>query len=206
MNRTDKPGESNAVTAGVAAVANSAAASMTAKERADLVQQLKDSEKEYLSSIENVNETQWNWKPAPDRWSIAQAAEHIMHAEAVLFRRIQHAIQSPANPDWEIKTAHKAEVIQSVMPDRSRKATAPETTKPQGLSKQEIVRRFKELRAQIIEFAAETQIAVKEHTADHPFPVFGTLSCYQWLLMVPLHSRRHDHQIAEIKASFGYPK
>jgi hypothetical protein len=208
VNRPDNPDAGVSVGAGVAAAANllAAGASMTVEERAHVVQMLKDSETEYLSSLEDVNEAQWNWKSAPDQWSVGQTAEHIMQSEIVLFRRVQHSIQSPANPDWETKTTNKTELIERVMPDRTRKATAPETTKPQGLSKQEVVRRFKELRAQIIEFAQETQIALKEHTAEHPFPTFATLNSYQWLLLVPLHSRRHDQQIAEIKATPGYPK
>jgi uncharacterized damage-inducible protein DinB len=208
MKGTDNLDASASVDARVAAASNllAAKASVTAEERTHAVQQLKDSEQEFLASIEKVSEAQWNWKPAPGRWSVGQTAEHIMQSEVVLFRRIQHAIQSPANPDWGTQTADKTELIERVIPDRSRKATAPETTKPQGLSKQEVVRRFKELRAQIIEFAMETQIALKEHTANHPFPSFGTLNTYQWLLLVPLHSRRHDHQIAEIKGTSGYPE
>jgi DinB superfamily len=179
---------------------------MTAQERAHVVQQLKESEKEYLFSIENVTEVQWNWKPAPDRWSVGQAAEHIMQAEVVLFQRIQHAVQSPANPDWHATTAGKSEMLERVMLDRSQKAEAPGSTRPQGLPKQEVVRRFKELRARIVRFAEETQAPLNEHTAEHPFPAFSTLNTYQWLLLVPLHNRRHDHQIAEVKAAPGYPK
>jgi hypothetical protein len=208
MKGADNSGVGASVGAGVPAVFNllAAKASMTAEERAHVVQLLKDSENEYLFSIEDVNEAQWNWKPAPDRWSVGQTAEHIMQSEVILFRLIHHAIESPANPDWGTKTAGKTELIERVMPDRSQKATAPETTKPQGLSKEVVVRRFKEVRAQIIRFAEETQIALKEHTAEHLFPAFATLNTYQWLLMVPLHNRRHDHQIAEIKATLGYPK
>lgn len=208
MKGADNSGAGASVGAGVPAVSNllAAKASMTAEERAHVVQLLKDSEKEYLSSIKEVNKAQWDWKPAPDRWSVGQTAEHIMQSEGVLFRRIQHAIQSPANPDWGTKTADKTKLIERVMPDRSQKATAPETTQPQGLSKEEVVRRFQELSAQIIKFAEETQIALKEHTAEHPFPTFATLNTYQWLLLVPLHNRRHDHQIAEIKATPGYPE
>jgi len=39
----------------------------------------------------------------------------------------------------------------------------------------------------------------------HPFPIFGTLNAYQWLIFVPLHSFDHDKQIAEVKASPRYP-
>jgi len=39
----------------------------------------------------------------------------------------------------------------------------------------------------------------------HPFPIFGTLNTYQWLIFVPLHTFHHDKQIAEVKASPRYP-
>ena len=44
----------------------------TAKERAHLVKLLQDSQKEYLSYVENVTEAQWNWKPGQDRWSVGE--------------------------------------------------------------------------------------------------------------------------------------
>ena len=186
--------------------ADAASAAVTPQERAHLVKLLKDSEAEYLAAIENVSDEQWKWKPAPDRWSVGETAEHILLAESLLFGAAQRAIQSPANPDWQAKTAGKTEFIEKVMPDRSHKATAPEQLHPQGLSKAEVIRRFKEVRAQTIQFAETTQVPLKEHTLDHPFPVFGTLNAYQWLIYIPLHNMRHDQQIAEVKATAGYPK
>jgi len=60
-------------------------------------------------------------------------------------------------------------------------------------------------RVAIVKFVTDTQLPIKEHTADHPFPVFGTLNAYDWLVYVPLHTIRHDKQIAEVKATAGYP-
>jgi hypothetical protein len=57
-----------------------------------------------------------------------------------------------------------------------------------------------------VKFATGTEAALKEHTVEHPFPIFGTLNAYQWLIYVPLHTMRHDKQIAEVKATAGYPK
>ncbi len=184
----------------------SGSASMNDEERAHVLQLLEDSQKKYLSSLEDVNQAQWHWKLAPHRWSVGQTAEHIMQAEGILFRKLQLAIQSPANPDWETLTTGKTELLERVILDRSQKADAPAPTQPQGLSKEDVVRRFKELRAQVIKFAEETPIPLKEHTAEHPFPAFTTLNAFQWLLLVPLHAMRHHQQIAEIKATPGYPK
>ena len=49
-------------------------------------------------------------------------------------------------------------------------------------------------------------MALKAHTIRHPFPIFGTLNAYQWLIYGPLHTMRHVKQIAEVKATEGYPK
>lgn len=70
-------------------------ASMTPEERAHVVKLLKDSEVEYLAAIQNVSDEQWKWKPAPDRWSVGETAEHILLAETALFTAVQRAIQSP---------------------------------------------------------------------------------------------------------------
>ena len=47
---------------------------------------------------------------------------------------------------------------------------------------------------------------MNSHTADHIFPVFNTLSAYQWLVYIPLHNFRHNQQIEEVKAHANFPK
>ena len=178
---------------------------MTAEERAHVINLLKDSQKEYLDSLEGMTAAQWSFKAAPDRWSIGETAEHIMLAEAQLFGKLELAMASPANPDWEKKTAAKTAFLERVLVDRSHKAVAPETIRPLGLPRDEVIRRYKEGRAKTLSFAQGTDAPLKEHTTEHPFPVFNTLNAYQWLLYIPLHNMRHDQQIAEVKASAGYP-
>jgi hypothetical protein len=180
---------------------------MTAEERAKVMNYLEESRKEFLAAIDGVTEEQWKWKPAPERWSVGETAEHIVLAEALLFGTVKGAIAAPPNPAWEEKTKGKTEFIERVMAPRLGKATAPEPIVPSGKMTQAQVREtFLKQRVEIEKFAKETQIALKEYTAEHPFPVFGTLSAYQWLIYAPLHTERHDKQIAEVKATAGYPK
>ena len=84
----------------------------TAKERAHLIKLLQDSQKEYLSYVENVSEAQWNWKPGQDRWSVGETAEHILLAEGRLFSAMERAVAAPPNPDWEKSTGGKAELLE----------------------------------------------------------------------------------------------
>jgi len=180
---------------------------MTAEERTKVIHWLEESRKEFLASIDGVTAEQWKWKPAPERWSVGETAEHIVLAEAMLFGNVEKAMASPPNPAWEEKTKGKTEFIERVMAPRLGKATAPEPIVPSGkLTQAEVREKFLAKRAEIEMFAAQTNGALKEHTVEHPFPVFNTLNAYQWLIYIPLHTMRHDKQIAEVKATAGYPK
>lgn len=182
-------------------------AHMTAEERAKVLNWLEESRKEFLAAIDGVSEVQWKWKSAPDRWSVAETAEHVVLAEAALFGNVRKAVSSPPNLAWEEKTKGKTEFIERVMAPRLGKAQAPEPLVPKGaMTPAQARQRFETQRVEMVKFAAETQVALKEHTVEHPFPVFGTLNAYQWLIYAPLHTMRHDKQIAEVKASPGYPK
>jgi len=180
---------------------------VTAEERAKVLRLLRESEKEFLELIGDVSEAGWRFKPGADRWSVAEVAEHIVLAEGALFGMAQKALAAGPNPDWEARTAGKTEFLDQVMVDRSRRAQAPESVAPKGaLSRQEAVSRYGEARARTRKFIEETALPLKAHTADHPFKVFGTLNAYQWALYIPLHNMRHNQQIAEVKASTGFPR
>jgi hypothetical protein len=180
---------------------------LTAEERAHAIQLRQDSQKEFLALTDGLTDAQWTYKPTPDRWSVGETAEHIVLAEGALFGGVQQALASPPNPDWETKTRGKAAFLEKVMVDRSHKAQAPEAIQPHAqLSREEVLQRYKEVRARTLKFIEETEVPLKEHTADHPFPIFGTLNAYQWLIYIPLHNMRHNQQIAEVKASPGFPK
>ena len=182
-------------------------ARMTDDERAKVLNWLEESRKEFLAAIDGLTEEQWKWKPAPERWSVGETAEHIVLAEAALFGNVQKAVGSPANADWEEKTKGKTELIERVMAPRLGKAQAPEPIVPKGaMTAAQVKETFELQRAAIVKFATDTDVALKQQTVEHPFKFFGTLNAYQWLIYVPLHTMRHDKQIAEVKATAGYPK
>jgi len=179
---------------------------MTADERAQLIQYLKDSQAEFVKAVSNLSDDQWKWKPAPERWSVGECAEHIMLAEGLLFARAQVAIKNPATADWETATKGKTELLLRVMAPRMGKAQAPEDIVPSGkMPRAEIMKKFEEERARTLEFAETTKLSLKDHLAPHPFPIFNPLSAYQWILYIPLHQMRHDKQIEEVKATAGFP-
>jgi uncharacterized damage-inducible protein DinB len=180
---------------------------MSAEERAKVIKLLKDSQKDALDALENLSDEQLKYKSAPEKWSVAEVAEHIILAEGLLFSAVERALATSPNPDWEAKTKGKTEFLEKVMVNRQGKVQAPESIVPTGkLTRAELIAKYKEARARTLKFTEETQLPLKVHTLDHPFPVFGTLNAYQWLIYIPLHNIRHNLQIAEVRANAGFPK
>lgn len=172
-------------------------AHVSTEERAQVLRWLEESHREFFAVISGVSDDQWNWKPAPERWSVGETAEHIVLAEALLFAFVQRALAGPPNPHWEEQTKGKAELLIQVVPSQEGKAAAPQLLAPrERVTRAEIKERFATKRTEIVTFARETHLALKEFTLAHPFPVFGILNAYQWLIYVPLHTLRHNKQIA----------
>jgi uncharacterized damage-inducible protein DinB len=181
---------------------------MTKEERDRLIQSLLDSRKELMESIEKLTDEQWNFRPAPFKWTVGETAEHIALAEGLLFAQVERALASPENPEWEAKTADKLRIIEGPMANRMGKAQAPEPIQPlkRNMSRADIMKLLKESREKSLKFAKETSADMKSHTTEHPFPIFGTLNAYQWFIYIPMHNLRHNKQIAEIKANANFPK
>jgi uncharacterized damage-inducible protein DinB len=180
---------------------------MSAAERAKVVNMLRDSEKDFLDAVANLSEAQWNFEPGPLRWSAGETAQHLVLAEEAIFGLIKRVLAEQPNPEWELKTTGKNDVLQRALPNRTVRVSAPERLQPHAkLTCEEVIKRFKEVRARTLQFAETTQLPLKQHTEDNPFPVFGTLNAHQWLMYIPMHNVRHNQQIAEVKASLEFPK
>src|SRR4029434_4781589 len=73
---------------------------MTRSERAELIELLNRSNQEFLEAVETVTDQQWSFKPGPDRWSIAEVAEHIVLSEAALFDNATKNVNGPVDEKW----------------------------------------------------------------------------------------------------------
>ena len=171
---------------------------ITGEERARLIQLLRDSEAEFLELTRGVTEEQWTARPVADCWSMQQIAEHLVLGEAVMLAKVEEALASPSTPDWEEPDARKTMFLDRVLPDRSRKATAPAPVHPRSSwTREDALARYRVGRAKTLGFVEQMDLPVKDHWAKHPLPVFDMLNAYQWLLYIPLHNIRHNQQIAE---------
>jgi hypothetical protein len=184
-----------------------AAASLSQGERDRAMSYLHATRKMFLDSIDGLSDQQWRYKPAPDRWSVAEVSEHIVLAEDALWDLIQNRVlKQPATPDRKADLSAKDEQIMQVVPDRSRRAEAPESVRPSGrwATREAVVEAFKERRDRTIAYVQTTQDELRSHVLKSP--VLDELDAYQWILYLAAHSERHIRQIEEVKASPDFPK
>ena len=189
----------------VLAVASPSAAQMDAqKDRAAAAAHLEMTRAKFLKSIDGLTEAQWKFKAAPDRWSIAEVAEHIGISEGTILGLVQTQMLTAPGPKPEERVAD--DKILTGLVDRTSKFQAPEMLKPVNKwpTREALVKDFNTARDNTLQFVKTTTVDLRAHGGPHP--VFKTLDLHQWILLISGHSERHTLQIEEVKTSAGYPK
>ncbi len=180
---------------------------LTAEEREAALRSLQATHDAFLKDIAGLSEKQWKFKPAPDRWSVAEVSEHIAVAESAIFGMIRSQVMtSPATPEKRAEVAGKDQIILTRVPDRSHKVQAPEFLKPthRWASEAEVVKAFEDSRKATMDYVRTTTDDLRDHFMPHP--MLGPLDGYQWILLISAHSERHTKQIEEVKADPNFPK
>lgn len=181
------------------------AQTLNAADREKAVKYLESTKKAVLDATAGLSEAQWNFKPAPDRWSVAQVAEHIAAAEDMLRGMITTQVMSaPARPAGEDVAAIDQMVVTAI-PDRTNKAKAPEPLVPTNRfgSPQGSLKHFEETRQQTLDFL-NSHDDLRAHASDSPLG--KKLDAYEWVMFIAAHSERHTKQILEVKADPNFPK
>jgi hypothetical protein len=168
------------------------------------LQYLETTKKNIVEATRGLSDAQWNFKPSPFRWSIAQAMEHIALSEDLLREMVEDQIKkAPPAPDRDLKKTD--DMVLEVIPDRSKKFQAPEQLRPTNHfgSPEAALKHFLESRAKTVELLKNTP-DLRAHAVDSG--LFKKLDAYQRILFIGAHSERHTKQILEVRADPTFPK
>lgn len=161
--------------------------------------------------MKGLSEAQWNFKPAPDRWSVAETVEHIVAVqERVLGHILPSLGEAPApEPDYN------REVVDSIVihqfPVRLAKFSAPEFVCPKGGMEQgEALRRLGANYARFAMYLKSTPDMRRHAVESRPLQAitggkYTLMDGYQWVLAAAAHMERHTKQILEVKAELAFP-
>ena len=183
----------------------SSAFSQTQADKDKAIKYLESTKQGVTDATRGLSAAQWNFKPAPERWSVAEVMEHIAAAEDYIRGNItQNVMKAPARAQGEDTKALDEAVVAKV-PDRSVKAQAPDPLKPTNRfgSPDAALKHFLESRSTTEAFLTSHD-DLREHAADSPLG--KKLDAYEWVLFIAAHSERHTKQINEVKADPNFPK
>lgn len=186
---------------------------VTPAQRAALLDDLRATSAEFLAAADGITEAQAKFKPRPDRWSIAECAEHVATVENGYFRFLstQFTEGAPPNPsggpsnDPSGGPPRDPAAFRTRQTDRSNRMQAPERARPTGRDASLVasLERFRAGREAAIAYAATCEDDLDARTVTHA--LFGAITCYEGMLFLAGHALRHAAQIREIKFDRAFP-
>jgi hypothetical protein len=139
--------------------------------------------------LTGVDDQQAYWKPAPERWSIAELLEHLAHVEAHCFRIRFDEILANDNPEIE---PYDQNVYYAAGAYSNRDA-------------EESLAHWEEQRDDNVEFLRGLDPALLERTGHHM--ALGQFTLSNMLNEWALHDLGHLRQMSElVRAQLYYPK
>lgn len=166
---------------------------------------LESTKKGVLDSTKGLSDAQWNFKPGPDRWSVAQVMEHIALAEDMIRSGAQQVMAAPAGPARDAAELKRIDdAVVATIAGRAQKRQAVEALQPKNSfgTPAAAQKHFLESRATTEEYLNTP--GLRAHYAERA--PFGKLDGYEWILFVAAHSERHTKQILEVEADPNFPK
>ncbi len=167
-----------------------------------------------LRLADSLDHAQFNWKPAGDRWSVAECLYHLnVISERYLpvlreaLERAERNVGGPFSYGWLSR-----KFIESVRPDAKPVPTGkamkpPATTSTQSeLPREDTIRKFGELMDQFVDLVASAEGADLAHVKVR--------SPFLWLLRLPVgafldalgqHALRHVGQAESVAVEPGFP-
>ena len=203
IKRNIRPTCSFLILSAICSVAGFAGQDISVQEREHAIRYLASTRDGVIEAVKGLSDAQWKFKPAPDRWSIAEITEHLALIEGLVTNILQKLPQAPPGaPDRDTKQAD--EMILARVPDRSTKVQAPPDAVPIGRwTPGEALDHFLANRAEVTNLLRSSS-DLRGHVINNP--VLGPLDGYEWILTVAAHSARHTKQILEVKADPRYPR
>ena len=163
--------------------------------------------------VAGLTNTQLNWKPAPDSWSMAQCLEHLAvtseRDESYLVGAIARGREkgSVNGPLTYQPTLLGGWIIRQLLPTATRKMPAPKAYRPTESSNIEgSLERFLEQQAKLLIFLNNSEgldfNKIRLRSAVTPLIRFSLADVF---VMTVVHSQRHLAQARRVRESPGFP-
>lgn len=174
----------------------------------DILEMIEQMQTRFISSVASLTEEQENYRPAPDRWTIAENAEHVSIVHNSILRltfkllKQAEADPKPAKDDLQLPPltmTNEGEI-------KVGQAKAPQTVVPQGgVRVADSIAKSRQTIDDLLTIKPRlAALDLSEQVWQHQ--LLGEINLYQWLVLLGEHQERHRRQIEAVKLSTQYPQ
>lgn len=170
---------------------------LRSQERRFLLQQLKDSKKEFIASIEDLKNHQLDFKPSASSLSIRENIGQLNEIECSLWKIARKKLETDNESNKAIASDFKDDYIKNLTGKARCKRNLVKGNCDQ------IEKQFKDSRAVLIKYVRTTTEDVRRQVVETPY---GHLDIYQVLLLIAAETERITLAIERLKQDPSYPK
>jgi len=159
-----------------------------------------------------LNETQLNWKPAPEKWSIAQCFDHLTVSSAKFGQYFTKAIaggrakRAAASGLAYRPTLLGGWLIKQLLPESTRKVPAPKVFHPSASEIHGALERFLEQQKIFLAFVGWTAgLDYNKTRLRSPVTPLIRYSLADAYVLTVVHGQRHIAQARRVRALPNFP-
>ncbi|RUA38244.1 MAG: hypothetical protein DSY77_00290 [Bacteroidetes bacterium] len=174
----------------------------------DVIKDLKEIEETTINEFQDLREEDLVWKPAPDKWSIAECLKHIIIANSIYIKDIEKRLQKAEVKTIEYPISFSITgklFLYAVDPKYKWKVPAPKLFKPVKENKvengMETVKEFLKLQDEII--GVSLKACAYDHQHVHTYSPLSKLLKFnvgEQLYIMMRHTKRHINQARRVKS------
>lgn len=152
------------------------------------------SQRHFIMTLRGVPAEVLNVKPAPEKWSPGEIAEHV----ALVEERSLAVASGPGKPAEGYDVDKRIALLRGIFTDQDKKYIAPAQVEPTAGPKdrEALVARIQATRSGLIE--AVKTLDLTETATAFAHPAFGEITRVEWIYAVVFHTERHRLQIEAI--------
>jgi hypothetical protein len=182
-------------------------------EISELISSIRQSSDRVQQSLGGLSESQLNWKPAPEKWSVGECIDHLITTNKAYFPALDRiAAGEHKNSLWQkispLSGLWGSMLLKMVSPEYPKKAKTPAVFKPASSSvSKNIIDDFVKCNEQFTAYLQKFDgIDLKKTVIASPVNSFITYSLNDTIKIITYHEVRHLDQAERVTQMDGFPK
>jgi hypothetical protein len=166
--------------------------------REEILRMLQEGMDALSKALTGIDESAARRRPRAESWTVLECVEHLTLTERELLQKLREAKACDESREDRAREAK----FQDLALNRLRRIEAPGLVRPASkpASLEKALEGFEAARRETVRFVDEFRGDLRWWVAQHPL-ITRPVNCYEMLLLMAMHPKRHALQIAEIRAT-----